>query len=65
MVDPKSNLMVVKNSQGTTFDIVVTKMTRLQSADHTVHLKVPERGREQSRFDYLCSGGFGRYRTLN
>lgn len=38
MVDPKSNLAVIKNAQGTTFDLVATKAAHLQSADRTVHL---------------------------
>lgn len=38
MVDPESSMVIVKNSQGTTFDVVVTKATHLQSADKAIHL---------------------------
>ncbi|HEY6344529.1 MAG TPA: hypothetical protein VIY49_23800 [Bryobacteraceae bacterium] len=39
MVDQESNVVVVKDSKGTTFDIVVTKATRLRAGDQPVHLK--------------------------
>ena len=60
MVDQKSNVVVVKDSRGTTFDIVVTKATRLRAGDQPIHFKdlttdtrkpvtvkfVPERSRD-------------------
>jgi hypothetical protein len=69
MVDPKSSLVVIRNSQGTTFDLVVTKATRLQSAEKTVQLKdlntdinrsvsvtfIPERSRDIARSIKLLS----------
>ncbi len=39
MIDPKSNVVVVKDSTGTTFDIVVTKATRIRAADRRLSLK--------------------------
>ena len=39
MVDPASRLVIVKDSQGTTFDMVVTKTTQLRSADRPLRLK--------------------------
>jgi hypothetical protein len=39
MVDQKSNVVVVKDSRGTTFDIVVTKATRLRAGDQLIHFK--------------------------
>ncbi|HEY7335210.1 MAG TPA: hypothetical protein VH639_10020 [Bryobacteraceae bacterium] len=39
MVAPESTVVVLKDSQGTTYDIVVTKATRLRSGDRPIHLK--------------------------
>jgi hypothetical protein len=39
MVDQKSNVVVVKDSRGTTFDIVVSKGTRLQAGGQPIHFK--------------------------
>jgi hypothetical protein len=38
MVAP-SNVVVLKDSRGTTYDIVVTKATRLRLGDRPIHLK--------------------------
>jgi hypothetical protein len=39
MVDQKSNVVVVKDSRGTTFDIVVTRGTRLRAGNEPIHFK--------------------------